>query len=51
MSFSYDRVNGELMLNAALPRRGLVPAALKNTIEGMKATVRAKQDLWDTAHW
>jgi hypothetical protein len=49
--FSYDRTNGQVMLNAALPSRGLTPALLKNTLEKMKATVRETQGLWDPARW
>ena len=49
--FSYDRTNGQVMLNAALPTRGLTPPALKNTLERMKATVRETQGLWDPSRW
>jgi hypothetical protein len=51
MSFSYDRVNGRIMLNAAVPNRGLAAEQLKFVIEGLKETVRRTEGLWDPAQW
>jgi hypothetical protein len=51
MSFSYDRANGRIMLNASLPNRSLDPGSVRNVIEGMKATVRNTQAVWDTSAW
>lgn len=49
--FSYNRTSGQVMLNAALPTRGLAPAELKSQIEAMKETVRETRGLWDPHHW
>lgn len=51
ISFSYNREEGQIMLNGALPVKGLTPAALKAWIEGMKEVVRSKQSNWDTTQW
>lgn len=51
MAFSYDRVNGRLMLNASAPARSLAPGSLKNMVEGLQATVKKTEGLWDTAQW
>lgn len=49
--FSYNRASGQVMLNAALPTRGLAPEELKSQIEAMKETVRDTRGLWDPHHW
>jgi hypothetical protein len=51
MSFSYDRVNARIMLNATVPNRGLDPACIRSVIEGLKSTVRKTEGLWDPASW
>jgi hypothetical protein len=51
MYFSYDRVNARIMLNATVPNRSLDAASVRNIVEGLKATVRQTQALWDTASW
>jgi hypothetical protein len=51
MSFSYDRANGRIMLNASVPNRSLDPTSVRSVIEGMKATVRNTQPVWDTSGW
>jgi len=51
MAFSYDRVNGRIMLNASAPARSLAPGSLKNMVEGLQATVKRSEGLWDTAQW
>lgn len=51
MAFSYDRVNGRLMLNASAPARSLSPGSLKNMVEGLQETVKKTEGLWDTAQW
>lgn len=51
MAFSYDRVNGRLMLNATVPAHSLSPASLKNMVEGLRATVKKTDGLWDAAQW
>ena len=51
VSFSYNREEGQIMLNGALPVKGLTPAAVKAWIEGMKEVVRRTQPNWDTTQW
>lgn len=51
MSFSYDRGNGRIMLNATVPNRGLDPGALRAVVDGVKATVKKTEGLWDAAAW
>jgi hypothetical protein len=51
MYFSYDRVNARVMLNAAIPARGLNADALRSILESLKGAVRETQPLWDTAGW
>ncbi|MFN3652286.1 MAG: type III secretion system chaperone [Armatimonadota bacterium] len=51
MSFSYERTNGRIMLNAALLARGLDPERLKRTIEELRQTVRDTDGLWNPEAW
>jgi hypothetical protein len=49
--FSYDRVNGQIMLNASVPNRRLDAGSVRNLVEGMKSTIRETHGLWDPAAW
>jgi hypothetical protein len=51
MYFSYNRSEGQVMLNATLRNRGLDAADLRAVIEGMKDTIRERHGLWDARHW
>jgi hypothetical protein len=51
MSFSYERVNGRIMLNATVPARVVDPPTLRNLLEQMQATVRRTEGLWDARRW
>lgn len=51
MYFSYDRVNGRIMLNSVMPVRGLDATALTNRLNLLRGTVVRTEALWDTAHW
>ena len=49
--FSYDKVNGRVMLNSAVPAKGLDAAGVKRAVDGMRATVIRTEVLWDAAKW
>jgi hypothetical protein len=51
MYFSYDRETAQIVLNAAVPVRGVEPAALKTILESLKITVKKTEGLWDPSTW
>lgn len=51
MYFSYDRATAQIVLNAAVPVRGVEPAALKTILESLRTTVKKSQGLWDPTNW
>jgi hypothetical protein len=51
MYFSYDRERSQIVLNATVPARATRPEDLKGIIEGMRATIRQTQGLWDPSAW
>lgn len=51
MSFSYDRTNGRVMLNAAIPSKGLDANGLRMVLDRLQIAVHQNQGLWDTSHW
>jgi hypothetical protein len=51
MSFSYDRTNGRIMLNASAPTRGLDAAGVKKLVDGIRGRVIQTQGLWDSSKW
>jgi len=51
MYFSYNRPTGQVMLNAAVPNRGLTAVSLRNLLDGLKKTVRETRGLWDPQKW
>jgi hypothetical protein len=51
MAFSYDRINGRVMLNASVPAKGLDATGLRRLLERMQLAVHENQGLWDTSLW
>ncbi|MGV3721469.1 MAG: type III secretion system chaperone [Actinomycetota bacterium] len=51
MYFSYDRETAQIVLNAAVPVRGVEPAALKTILESLKITIKKTEGLWDPSTW
>lgn len=51
MAFSYDRTNGRVMLNAAVPSKGLDATGLRMVLDRLQIAVHQNQGLWDTSHW
>jgi len=49
--FSYDKVNGRLILNASAPARGLDAARVRRLVDGLRGTVLRTEGLWDTSRW
>jgi hypothetical protein len=49
--FSYDKVNGRLILNASAPARGLDAARVRRLVDGLRGSVLRTEGLWDTSRW
>jgi len=51
MYFSYDRETAQIVLNAAVPIRGLEPTDVKTILESLRLTIRKTEGLWDPSRW